>query len=75
MIPGTVIVRVDPRYFRPTEVETLLGDPTKAHEKLGWRPTTSFESLVTEMVRADYQVAKRDALVNLAGFKTFEYNE
>ncbi|WP_321811976.1 GDP-mannose 4,6-dehydratase [Burkholderia sp. BCC1985] len=73
--PGTVIVRVDPRYFRPTEVETLLGDPTKAHERLGWKPTTSFESLVTEMVRADYQVAKRDALVNLAGFKTFEYNE
>ncbi|RQZ29359.1 GDP-mannose 4,6-dehydratase [Burkholderia sp. Bp9090] len=73
--PGTVIVRVDPRYFRPTEVETLLGDPTKAHEKLGWKPTTSFESLVTEMVRADYQVARRDALVTLAGFKTFEYNE
>jgi len=73
--PGTVIVRVDARYFRPTEVETLLGDPTKAHEKLGWKPTTSFESLVVEMVRADYQVAKRDALVMLAGFKTFEYNE
>lgn len=73
--PGTVIVRVDSRYFRPTEVETLLGDPTKAQEKLGWRPTTTFQSLVTEMVRADYQVAKRDALVTLAGFKTFEYNE
>jgi GDPmannose 4,6-dehydratase len=75
LAPGTVIVQVDPRYFRPTEVETLLGDPSKAHEKLGWRPTTSFESLVKEMVRADYQVAKRDALVTLAGFKTFEYNE
>jgi GDPmannose 4,6-dehydratase len=73
--PGDVIVRVDPRYFRPAEVETLLGDPTKAHEKLGWKPVTSFESLVKEMVRADYQVAKRDALVTLAGFKTFEYNE
>lgn len=72
---GDVIVRVDPRYFRPAEVETLLGDPTKAHEKLGWKPTTSFESLVKEMVRSDYQVAKRDALVTLAGFKTFEYNE
>jgi GDPmannose 4,6-dehydratase len=70
-----VIVRVDPRYFRPTEVETLLGDPTKAHEKLGWKPVTSFEALVKEMVRADYQVAKRDALVTLAGFKVFEYNE
>ena len=52
--PGEVIVRVDPRYFRPTEVETLLGDPSKAHAKLGWRPTTSFASLVKEMVRADY---------------------
>ncbi|MGV2292567.1 GDP-mannose 4,6-dehydratase [Trinickia sp. YCB016] len=73
--PGSVIVRVDPRYFRPTEVETLLGDPTRAHEKLGWAPVTPFESLVKEMVRADYQVAKRDALVTLAGFQTFEYNE
>ncbi len=73
--PGSVIVRVDPRYFRPTEVETLLGDPTKAHERLGWKPATSFASLVKEMVRADYQVAKRDALVTLAGFKVFEYNE
>jgi GDPmannose 4,6-dehydratase len=75
LAPGDVIVRVDPRYFRPAEVETLLGDPTKAHEKLGWKPVTSFESLVKEMVRADYQVAKRDALVTLAGFRTFEYNE
>ncbi|ABE36952.1 GDP-mannose 4,6-dehydratase [Paraburkholderia xenovorans LB400] len=75
VVRGDVIVRVDPRYFRPAEVETLLGDPTRAHEKLGWKPATSFESLVTEMVRADYQVAKRDALVTLAGFKTFEYNE
>jgi len=73
--PGSVIVRVDPRYFRPTEVETLLGDPTKAHERLGWKPATSFASLVKEMVRADYQVARRDALVTLAGFKVFEYNE
>jgi GDPmannose 4,6-dehydratase len=73
--PGSVIVRVDPRYFRPTEVETLLGDPSKAHDKLGWKPRTSFGSLVKEMVQADYQVAKRDALVTLAGYKTFEYNE
>jgi len=75
LAPGSVIARVDPRYFRPTEVETLLGDPTKAHEKLGWKPTTSFESLVGEMVRSDYQIAKRDALVTSAGFKVFEYNE
>src|SRR3990167_7076583 len=51
--PGQVIVRVDPRYFRPTEVETLLGDPTKAHEKLRWKPATTFAQLVAEMVRAD----------------------
>ena len=72
---GSIVARVDPRYFRPAEVETLLGDATKAHEKLGWKPTTSFESLVKEMVRSDYQIAKRDALVKLAGFKAFAYNE
>ena len=73
--PGDVIVRVDPRYFRPTEVETLLGDPSKAHQKLGWKPTTSFESLVKEMVLSDYQIARRDALVTLAGFKALEHHE
>jgi GDPmannose 4,6-dehydratase len=73
--PGMVIVRVDPRYFRPTEVETLLGDASKAQEKLGWKPTTSFHSLVKEMVRADYQIARRDALVTLAGFKALEHHE
>ncbi|AOI90415.1 GDP-mannose 4,6-dehydratase [Burkholderia pseudomultivorans] len=72
---GDVIVRVDPRYFRPAEVETLLGDPTKAHEKLGWKPATPFAQLVKEMVQSDYQAAKRDALIKLAGFKAFEYNE
>ncbi|MEO1576133.1 MAG: GDP-mannose 4,6-dehydratase, partial [Pseudomonadota bacterium] len=72
---GNVIVRVDPRYFRPTEVETLLGDPTKAKEKLGWTPRTSFEDLVSEMVRADLEDAKRDALVAREGYKTFNYNE
>jgi len=75
MSPGDVIVRVDPRYFRPTEVETLLGDPTKAHEKLGWQPRTSFDALVKEMVRADYQLARRDALVTLAGFQALEHHE
>jgi len=73
--PGQVIVRVDPRYFRPTEVETLLGDPSKAHAKLGWRPVTPFQTLVKEMVRADYQIARRDALVTLAGFKALEHHE
>ena len=72
---GDIIVKVDPRYFRPTEVETLLGDPTKAKEKLGWTPKTTLKELVTEMVRADYTSAKRDALVKLAGFQTFDHHE
>jgi GDPmannose 4,6-dehydratase len=70
-----VIVRVDPRYFRPTEVETLLGDASKAHEKLGWKPATSFDALVKEMIRADFQIARRDALITLAGFKALEHHE
>ena len=72
---GDVIVKVDPRYFRPTEVETLLGDPTKAKEKLGWVPKTTLQELVAEMVQADYTSAKRDALVKLAGFQTFDHHE
>jgi GDPmannose 4,6-dehydratase len=72
---GDVIVRVDPRYFRPTEVETLLGDPTKAREKLGWTPTTTLQQLVKEMVESDYTSAKRDSLVKQAGFQTFDYHE
>ena len=75
MAKGDVIVHVDPRYFRPTEVETLLGDPSKAHAKLGWRPTTTFSSLVKEMVRSDFQMARRDALVTMAGFKALEHHE
>ena len=73
--PGDVVVRVDPRYFRPTEVETLLGDPTKAREKLGWVPTTTFQTLVKEMVEADYESASRDELVRKAGFQAFDYHE
>ena len=72
---GDVIVRVDPRYFRPTEVETLLGDPTKAREKLGWTPKTTLAELVSEMVNADYASAKRDALVKMAGFQTYDHHE
>lgn len=72
---GDTIVKVDPRYFRPTEVETLLGDPTKAKQKLGWVPETSFEELVREMIEADYTSAKRDSLVKLAGFQAFDYHE
>jgi GDPmannose 4,6-dehydratase len=73
--PGDVIVKVDPRYFRPTEVETLLGDPGKAKAQLGWEPTTSFQSLVREMVESDYTAAKRDSLVKLAGFQAYDYHE
>jgi GDPmannose 4,6-dehydratase len=73
--PGDVIVKVDPRYFRPTEVETLLGDPSKAKAKLGWTPTTTFEQLVKEMVDSDYSAAKRDSLVKLAGFQAYDHHE
>ncbi len=73
--PGDVIVRVDPRYFRPTEVETLLGDPAKAKEKLGWVPRTSFEDMVAEMTREDLALSMRDAVCKVAGFKTFSHNE
>jgi GDPmannose 4,6-dehydratase len=69
--PGQKIVAVDPRYFRPAEVETLLGDPTKAREKLGWTPKTTFEELVREMVLEDLSTAKRDSMVKKAGFKAF----
>ena len=72
---GAVVVRVDPRYFRPAEVETLLGDPTKAREKLGWTPRTTFAELVSEMVREDLKSAKRDELVKHHGFSAYDYNE
>jgi GDPmannose 4,6-dehydratase len=72
---GRVIVRVDSRYFRPTEVETLLGDPTKAKEKLGWVPKTTFDELVAEMVREDLKSAKRDELVKRHGFAAYDYHE
>lgn len=72
---GQVIVRVDPRYFRPTEVETLLGDPTKAKEKLGWVPKITLEEMVAEMVREDLSLAQRDDLCRKEGFKTFDYHE
>jgi GDPmannose 4,6-dehydratase len=72
---GDIIVKVDPRYFRPTEVETLLGDPTKAKEKLGWTPRTSLQELVKEMVIADYASAQRDELVKNAGFQAYDYHE
>jgi GDPmannose 4,6-dehydratase len=73
--PGQQIVAVDPRYFRPAEVETLLGNPTKAKEKLGWTPKTSFEELVKEMMASDLENARRDALVTEAGCRAPNHHE
>jgi GDPmannose 4,6-dehydratase len=72
---GQCLVSVDPRYFRPTEVQTLLGDPSKARDKLGWEPKVSFEELVSEMVQSDIAEAERDALCAREGYRTLERNE
>jgi GDPmannose 4,6-dehydratase len=72
---GKVIVEVDRQYFRPTEVETLLGDPSKAKKKLGWSPKVSFSELVSEMVREDLKDAEKDQLCKREGYKTFKYYE
>ena len=74
-IGGMSVVKVDPRYFRPTEVETLLGDASKARKKLGWTPKISFEELVTEMVREDLKSAERDELIKREGYKAMDYHE
>jgi GDPmannose 4,6-dehydratase len=72
---GKTIVRVDPRYFRPTEVETLLGDPSKAKEKLGWEPKITFEEMVREMIVADLRIAERDQIIRQQGYKAYNYFE
>ncbi len=72
---GKTIVAVDPKYFRPTEVETLLGDPSKAKQKLGWEPEITFEEMVKEMVKVDLEEAKKDHLCQTHGYNTFSYNE
>jgi GDPmannose 4,6-dehydratase len=72
---GRQLIAVDPRYFRPTEVETLLGDPSKAKKRLGWEAKISFEQLVKDMVKADHEAAKRYALVKEAGYTTFDHHE
>ena len=72
---GKCIVAVDPRHFRPTEVETLLGDPSKAKAKLGWTPKISFKQLVAEMVREDLKASERDELVKRHGYVAFDYHE
>jgi GDPmannose 4,6-dehydratase len=72
---GRVVVRVDPRYFRPAEVDTLLGDATKARRQLGWAPEVTFDELVREMVESDWRLAQRDALVEREGFATYKHHE
>ena len=72
---GNTIVSVDARYFRPTEVETLLGDATKAKEKLGWEPKISFDEMVKEMTAADLKEAEKEKLYQDKGFKTFHHYE
>lgn len=72
---GACIVEVDPRYFRPTEVETLLGDPSRAKEKLGWEPKISFAEMVREMMESDLTLAQRDKLITDAGYRAFDYHE
>ncbi len=72
---GNVVIGIEPRYFRPTEVESLLGDAGKARRELGWTPRTSFDELVREMIAADLEVAKRDALVKQHGFEAFNVRE
>jgi len=70
-----LMIAVDKRYFRPTEVETLLGDPSKAKQKLGWEPKITLEEMVHEMMEYDLNLAKRDELIKQHGYKTFDYNE
>ena len=72
---GAVVVRIDPRYFRPAEVDTLLGDPTKAKEKLGWTPTTTLEELVADMVATDQQEAQKEAYLRRKGFEVLGAHE
>jgi GDPmannose 4,6-dehydratase len=72
---GNVVVAVDPRYYRPTEVSTLLGDATRAKHELGWKPRVTFEELVREMVEADLKSAERDALIHRHGYRVFSYHE
>jgi GDPmannose 4,6-dehydratase len=74
-VTGRNIVRVDPRYFRPTEVDTLLGDATKARDKLGWTAEVSFAELVAEMIESDLDLAKRDALIAKEGYKVYRHHE
>jgi GDPmannose 4,6-dehydratase len=73
--PGAVVLRIDPRYYRPTEVESLIGDAAKARERLGWSPIVGFRELVAEMVHDDLGQARRDELLKRRGFEVKDYKE
>lgn len=73
--PGTIVVQVDEKYFRPTEVDLLLGDPTKANTKLGWKPKYDLPSLVQDMIQSDLHLMKKDEYLKQGGFKTLNYFE
>ena len=72
---GRCIIKVDPKYFRPTEVDSLLGDAAKASHKLGWKPRVTFRELVAEMMKADLEAAQKDKLVKENGFKVYSHRE
>jgi GDPmannose 4,6-dehydratase len=72
---GQTVVKVDPKYYRPTEVDLLIGDAGKAREKLGWIPKYDLQALVQDMVQADLELAKRDEFLRRGGFKTLNYFE
>jgi GDPmannose 4,6-dehydratase len=71
---GKLVIAVDRRYFRPSEVQTLLGDATKARQKLGWKPRTNFGELVREMVQSDLKAAQRDKLIQESGYRIKNYH-
>ena len=75
VVPGQIVVKIDTRYYRPTEVTTLLGDASKAHKQLGWQPRTSFAELVKEMVQTDLDAARKYALVKKNGFAAYAHHE
>ena len=72
---GEVVVRIDPRYFRPTEVEQLLGDPSKANKKLKWKPKISLNQLISEMIQEDSNEAKKEYLLKSKGYQIFSSKE
>jgi GDPmannose 4,6-dehydratase len=72
---GQTVVKVDPKYFRPTEVDLLIGDPSKANEKLGWKPVYDLQALVSDMIQSDLHLVKKDDYLKKGGFKTLNYFE